>query len=103
MTTTILLKNGTVLQHQDGDRIEPLHATDVLIEGNRIKKIARDLQSPPDAQVINCSGRIVSPGMIDTHNHLWMTQRNARHAEQTLLEYIYTGRCSTFSKTRSAY
>ncbi|KAH8816440.1 putative metal-dependent hydrolase [Xylogone sp. PMI_703] len=94
---SILLKNGTVLQHQKDDTVIVLKNTDILIKGNRISKIGHGVQAPQDAQVINCEGKIISPGMIDTHNHLWLTQMKARHAEQTLLEYMYSGNAQAFN------
>ncbi|KAF4992233.1 hypothetical protein FDECE_13785 [Fusarium decemcellulare] len=93
----ILLKNGTVLQHQKDDRVVPLKNTDVLIEGNRISAIGQDLAPPEDAETIDCTNKIISPGMIDTHNHIWMTQLKARHAEHTLLEYVYSGGLQSFN------
>jgi imidazolonepropionase-like amidohydrolase len=42
----------------------------VLIETNRIKLIGtRDLTPPDGAQMINCGGRFMMPGLIDAHWH----------------------------------
>lgn len=44
---------------------------DVLIEGGRIRQIGKNLNPQhPDARVIDASGLIVSPGLIDPHVHL---------------------------------
>jgi imidazolonepropionase-like amidohydrolase len=40
----------------------------LLVEGNRIKRIA-DLTPPEGAQVIDCGGRVMMPGLIDAHWH----------------------------------
>lgn len=92
MSSNILLRNGTVLYHAEDDHVIPLYETDILIQENKIAKIGKDLFAPAKAQVIDCTGKIVSPGFIDTHHHLWQTQLKGRHAEQTLFEYMYTGR-----------
>jgi len=42
----------------------------LLVETNRIKLIATsDLTSPDGAQMINCGGRFMMPGLIDAHWH----------------------------------
>ena len=95
--TSILLKRGIVLEHQQDDHIIPLPNTDVLIKDNRIIQIDKDIEPPKGAEVIDCSNKIVSPGMIDTHNHIWMTQLKGRHADHTLLDYIYSGGLQSFN------
>ncbi|KAF4997654.1 hypothetical protein FGRMN_3686 [Fusarium graminum] len=93
----ILLQSGTVLQHRDDDHVIALPNTDVLIKGNRILLIDTNIEVPVDAEIIDCTNKIVSPGMIDTHNHVWMTQLKARHADHTLLDYIYSGGLQSFN------
>jgi cytosine/adenosine deaminase-related metal-dependent hydrolase len=70
----ILLRNGTVLTHE-GDNVVVLREHDILVKGNIIKAIGKDL-APRDheGRVIDCTGKIISPGFIDTHHHLWQTQ-----------------------------
>jgi cytosine/adenosine deaminase-related metal-dependent hydrolase len=64
---TILLKGGTVLSvdPQVGD----LAVGDVLIEGDTIAGVAPSIEA--DAEVVDCAGRIVIPGFVDTHRHTW--------------------------------
>ncbi|KAJ4007629.1 hypothetical protein NW752_010295 [Fusarium irregulare] len=95
--TSILLKRGTVLEHQQDDHIIPLPNTDVLIKDNKIVQIDKDIEPPNGAEIIDCANKIISPGMIDTHNHIWMTQLKARHADHTLLDYIYSGGLQSFN------
>jgi cytosine/adenosine deaminase-related metal-dependent hydrolase len=45
-------------------------ATDVLIRDGRIAAIGQNLPAE-DAEVIEASGRILMPGMIDGHRHVW--------------------------------
>ena len=56
----------------DGYEVPPLHHAVVLIEGNRIVAVGRvgEIQIPPDAKVIDTSGRAMLPGLIDLHVHL---------------------------------
>ena len=45
---------------------------DVLVEGKKIVAIGRSLHAG-GAAVIDARGRIVMPGFIDTHHHLFET------------------------------
>jgi len=45
---------------------------DIQIEGNKIKKIGQNLNGV-GAQVVDATGKIVLPGFVDTHNHLWQS------------------------------
>lgn len=42
--------------------------SDVLIENDKITKIAKDIDAA-DAEVIDCTGLTVAPGFIDAHSH----------------------------------
>jgi len=87
---SILLKGGTVLTHDADDHV---HATlaDVLIDGNIIVKIEKGINSPSGVEIIDCTDKILSPGFIDTHHHVWQTLLKGRHADQLLLDYLPTG------------
>jgi imidazolonepropionase-like amidohydrolase len=41
----------------------------LLVEGNRIKLATGDLTPPQAAQMIDCGGRVIMPGLIDAHWH----------------------------------
>lgn len=54
--------------------IDELHGTDpfdgdILIEGSAIKAIGPSLQAEPDVQVIDGRGKLVMPGLINSHTH----------------------------------
>lgn len=68
-TGKIALVGGMLI---DGYEVPPLHHAAVLIEGNRIVWVGRaaDAQIPPDAQVIDTSGRVMMPGLWEMHAHL---------------------------------
>lgn len=93
MVSSILLRGGTILSHDENDHVIPLVDTDVLIYNDVIAKIGPNLAITPDQdiEVIDCKGKILSPGFIDTHHHLWQTQLKGRHAEQGLVEYMVKG------------
>ncbi|PVI06703.1 Metallo-dependent hydrolase [Periconia macrospinosa] len=89
-TNKVLLKNGTVLLHGASDQVESSRV-DVLIVGGNISKLGKDIEVPRDAEIIDCSHKIISPGFIDTHHHGWQTQLKGRHGNELLLEYLITG------------
>lgn len=61
---SILIKNGRLLNPAtEFDGI-----TDVLIEGDRIVKVQKDITEKSDT-VIDASGKLVMPGFIDLHVH----------------------------------
>lgn len=82
----VLLRGGTVLT------MDPLIGTqtdaDVLVEDGLISAVAPGLPSD-DAEVVDVSGHIVAPGMIDTHRHTWQTQLRALCADWTLADYLF--------------
>ncbi len=61
----ILLKNGLVVDYKNNI----LEKLDVLIEGDKIKKVSKEINEEAD-KVLDCTNLIVMPGMIDMHCHL---------------------------------
>jgi len=58
-----ILKNGTLITASE------TFVADILIEGEKISLIGKDL-SDPSAVVVDVSGMYVMPGGIDPHTHL---------------------------------
>lgn len=56
-----------------GSMADDLAGVDILIEGNRIKKIARGITPPPGCEVVDASRHVVMPGMANTHHHFYQT------------------------------
>ncbi|ACV22768.1 5-methylthioadenosine/S-adenosylhomocysteine deaminase [Slackia heliotrinireducens] len=65
-----LIKNGLVLLH--GESGWTCEKRDVLIAGNRIERIAPDVE-PQDCTVIDATGMLAMPGLINAHTHAYMT------------------------------
>jgi len=83
----ILLKNCYYIVTFN-DKNEELEGYDILIEGNIIKKIAKDIEPPDhkDVEMIDCSNHVVIPGMINTHHHMYqILTRNLKGAQDAKL------------------
>ncbi len=63
----LLLRGGTVIDPAQG-----LHGTrDVGISGNRVAEISDEIFEEEAENVIDVSGKLVTPGLIDLHVHIW--------------------------------
>ncbi len=84
--SAVLLRGGTVLPMDDAR--SALTGTDVLVMGDRIAAIGRDLDTPDGTLVVDATDGIVMPGMIDTHRHMWQTAMRGYGADWTLTQYF---------------
>jgi cytosine/adenosine deaminase-related metal-dependent hydrolase len=66
----VLIRGGHVLSMDDS--VGDFEGGDVLIEGSRVVAVGANLEAD-DAEVIDARGRIVMPGFVDTHHHLFET------------------------------
>jgi 5-methylthioadenosine/S-adenosylhomocysteine deaminase len=65
----ILIKGGTVVTMDK--KLRDLPRGDVLIDGEKIAGVARQIQAPAGAEIIDAAGMIVMPGLINAHLHTW--------------------------------
>jgi 5-methylthioadenosine/S-adenosylhomocysteine deaminase len=70
MTRELLIKGGYVAT---GDpKLGDLPDGDVLIRDDIVVAVGSALAtSAPDAELIDARGRLVIPGLVDTHRHVW--------------------------------
>lgn len=83
-TTRTLIRGATILTM---DRQGDLPQADLLVEGDTIAAIAPRLQVD-GAEVVDASGCIVIPGLVNAHMHTWQTALRGVAANWTLLEYF---------------
>ena len=75
MPQTVLLKNARLI---DGIADQPQTGMSILVTGDRISKVERgEIPAPPDTQVIDVGGKMVLPGLIDTHVHSTLMDRES--------------------------
>jgi 5-methylthioadenosine/S-adenosylhomocysteine deaminase len=81
----ILIRNGHVI---DTEAQPVTHArTDVLIERGTITSVGPNLPSD-GATVIDATDRIVLPGFVDTHRHVWQSALRAAAVDVDLPAYF---------------
>jgi dihydroorotase len=61
---TVLIRGGTLID-QGGER-----RADVLCAGGRVKAVGDDVEGPGGALVLDATGCVVAPGLVDLHAHL---------------------------------
>ena len=61
---------------------------DILIEDGVITAV-QPYMGDVDAELIDATGHIVAPGLIDTHRHTWQTQMRALCSDWTLTDYLF--------------
>ncbi|WP_147820678.1 5'-deoxyadenosine deaminase [Salidesulfovibrio onnuriiensis] len=83
--TSILIKNGTVVTMNPGREI--LRETDIYVENDRIREIGPGLAHDAD-EVIDATGRIVIPGLIQTHIHLTQTLFRGLADDLELMDWL---------------
>jgi dihydropyrimidinase len=69
----MLIRGGTVVT-ADGERL-----ADVLVRDGKIAEVRPDL--PPEGDVIDATGQLVLPGVVDPHTHLLLDTGTARTAD----------------------
>ena len=79
---SILFKNALAVAAMDESRREIKNAS-VLVEGNRIKAVGSVAELPKTAdEVIDATGHVIIPGLINTHHHMYQTLTRAVPAAQ---------------------
>jgi dihydropyrimidinase len=62
----LVIKNGLITTASDQ------YTADILCEGESITAIGRNLSAPAHAEVIDATGKLVFPGFIDPHVHIYL-------------------------------
>src|SRR6478735_8744089 len=62
----LLIKNGEIVT------ADSRYKADIWCEGESITRIGSSLSTPPAAEVIDATGKLVFPGFIDPHVHIYL-------------------------------
>jgi dihydropyrimidinase len=62
----LLIRNGEIVT------ADSRYRADIYAENETITQIGKDLEAPPDAQIVDASGKFIFPGFIDPHVHIYL-------------------------------
>lgn len=80
--TEILIQNADTVLTMDDDR-RVLHGADVLIRGGEIAAVGQGLQT--GGEVVSGRGCVLTPGLVNTHHHLYQNLTRAVPGAQDAL------------------
>ena len=86
---TILVRNVAIVTMDSRRRI--IERGSILVEGNRIRSVAGDLEGLDEAdadRVIDGSGKVVIPGFIQTHVHLCQSLFRGASDDMELMDWL---------------
>ncbi len=81
----ILIKGGTIINGTGSKGYE----ADLLIEGDEIKEIGKNLDVG-NAEIIDASNKMVSPGFIDMHSHADLAILQVNKSDATIMQGVTT-------------
>ena len=81
---TVVFKNARVF---DGFSAEPLENACVVVEGEHIRAVEPRFTPVAGAEVVDCAGRTLMPGMIDAHVHVYASSCNLSAVARNLPSY----------------
>ncbi len=81
----LALKGGTVLTITQG----VIPDGTVLIQNGKIAALGKDIPIPPGIRVIDCSGKFVMPGIIDSHTHIALSSGDINEATDPVTPQVW--------------
>ena len=84
--TQLLIKNGTIISMDK--TIGDINKGDVLINGEKIIKVARSIRMP-SIKIIDAKDMIVMPGLVNAHLHTWQTGIRGIAGNWSIPEYLH--------------
>ena len=81
----VLITNANVF---DGQNEKLADGMSVLVEGNKITKIAKTIPAPKGAIVIDAKGKTLMPGLTDVHWHVMFNTPSIPVLMNSDLEYL---------------
>ncbi|MES2973687.1 MAG: 8-oxoguanine deaminase [Pseudomonadota bacterium] len=87
---TLLIRNAGMLVTMDAQRRE-ISGGSVFIRGNVIEAVGSPAELPSTADdVVDASGQIVVPGLVNTHHHMYQSLTRATAQDSELFNWLKT-------------
>ena len=90
MTNTLVLDGATVVT-MDADRHE-YPVGHVVVDGGRVRSVApgRYVATDENVEVLDAGGCVITPGLVNTHHHLYQWATRGYAVDATLFEWLTT-------------
>ena len=62
----LLIKNGEIVT------AESRFKADIYVENEQVSKIGTNIETPPNTEKIDAAGKLIFPGFIDPHVHIYL-------------------------------
>jgi imidazolonepropionase-like amidohydrolase len=85
-----VLRNLSLLEPEIGE-LQP--GMELRIEGDKVVEVSPTPIAPGAAEIVDCGGRVVMPGLIDSHVHVMLSEVYIRRLESVPLT-LATGRAA---------
>ncbi|MGB8096342.1 MAG: amidohydrolase family protein, partial [Terracidiphilus sp.] len=73
----------------DGDSAKLIENADVIVSGGFVSDVAEGrIPAAPGDEAIDCAGRVLMPGLIDAHVHVYAAGLNLSRLAQTPVSYL---------------
>ncbi|KAI1077196.1 amidohydrolase family protein [Whalleya microplaca] len=93
MSSSVLLSGGTIIAfNKETEELNVIRNGALLIINDRIAGIydtPHPSDVPADAEVVDCTHKIITPGFVDTHRHGWQTALKTLSPNTTLADYLF--------------
>ncbi len=76
MTKTWIIKNAHTILTMDDTRRE-LNGHDILLRDGVVAEIGENLSIPAGAEIVDAQNAVVTPGLVNTHHHLYQSLTRA--------------------------
>ncbi|KAM5359648.1 hypothetical protein ACJZ2D_014321 [Fusarium nematophilum] len=91
--SSILFQSGTIIGWSEKAKsLEVTRRASLLITDDRITAIyaeGEDPGAPKDAEIIDATGKIITPGFVDGHRHNWQVAWRTADSKLTLYDYFH--------------
>ncbi len=84
-TNWIVFRNARIF---DGDSAELIEGKDVVVCGGVIEDITGAPRAAGEAEIVECGGRVLLPGLIDAHVHVYAAGLNFTRLAQQPVSYL---------------